>query len=157
MCLVAITGVACDSSPPPPTPEECSTGNVWSGGDEESPLMHPGGDCIGCHSAEGEGPIYTAAGTVMAAYDDPEDCYGVEGVLIRLTDADGNVHEATTNAAGNFFFAADVSTPFTAEIERDGVTSAMLTPQVDGNCASCHTEVGENGAPGRILVPGSAP
>ena len=136
-----------------PTPEECSTNAVWNGGNEESPLMHPGGDCIGCHDHEGEGPGYSVAGTVMGAYDEPTDCYGVEDVIVRLTDASGDVHEATTNRSGNFFFGEDVPGPFTAEVERDGVVRAMVTPQTDGNCANCHTEVGANSAPGRILVP----
>ena len=136
-----------------PTPEECSTNQVWNGGDEESPLMHPGGDCISCHDQEGEGPGYSVAGTVMGAYDEPTDCYGIEDVTVRVTDAKGTVHEDVTNAAGNFYFGGDVPGPYTAEIERDGVVRAMVTPQTDGNCATCHTELGENSAPGRILVP----
>lgn len=148
-CILVLS--ACSTAGP--TPEECSTNAVWNGGDEESPLMHPGGDCIGCHDQEGEGPGYSVAGTVMGAYDEPTDCYGIEDVTVRVTDAVGEVHEAVTNAAGNFFFAEDVPGPFTAEIERDGVVRAMLTPQTDGNCANCHTDVGANAAPGRILVP----
>src|SRR6186713_3683691 len=136
-----------------PTPEECTTNAVWNGGNEESPLMHPGGDCIGCHDQEGEGPGYSVAGTVMGAYDEPTDCYGIEDVTVRVTDASGDVHEAVTNAAGNFFFGGDVPGPYTAEIERDGVVRAMVTPQTDGNCANCHTEVGASSAPGWILVP----
>ena len=136
-----------------PTPDECSTNQVWSGGDEESPLMHPGGDCIGCHDQEGEGPGYAVAGTVMGAYDEPTDCYGIEDVTVRITDASGEVHEAMTNAAGNFFFGEDVPGPFTAEVEQDGIVRTMVTPQTDGNCANCHTEAGANAAPGRILVP----
>ena len=30
----------------------------------------------------------------------------------------------------------------------------MATPQSTGNCASCHTAKGANGAPGRIVAPG---
>jgi hypothetical protein len=115
--------------------------------------MHPGGDCIGCHESEGEGPRYTIAGTVMGAYDDPTDCDGVDGVTVRITDADGVPHELTTNAAGNFFLADDVPFPYAAEVEVDGVTRSMVALQSDGNCASCHTEVGENAAPGRVVVP----
>jgi hypothetical protein len=89
----------------------------------------------------------------MGAYDEPTDCYGIEDVTVRVTDATGEVHEATTNAAGNFYFREDVPVPFTAELEYDGVVRAMATPQTDGNCANCHTEVGANSAPGRILVP----
>ena len=145
--------VACSSEPPPPPPEDCSTGKVWTGGDEESPLMHPGTDCIACHEDEGEGPLYAVAGTVMGDLADPDDCYGVEGVTVRITDADAVVHELTTNAAGNFFSTAAVPGPFTVELELDGATSVMVTPQTDGACGACHTQEGLDLAPGRVLVP----
>jgi hypothetical protein len=137
-----------------PDPSECATNEVWTGGDEESALMHPGGDCIGCHDEEGEGPRYAVAGTVMGAYDDPTDCYGIEGTTIRLTDADGQIHETTSNRAGNFFFDDDIPIPYAAEVELDGAIRTMVAEQTDGNCASCHTEVGDNAAPGRIMAPG---
>ena len=151
--LFMALGILSACSTAGPTPAECSTNQVWDGGNEESPLMHPGGDCMGCHDQEGEGPAYSVAGTVMGLYDEPTDCYGIEDVTVRLLDAAGDVHEAVTNAAGNFFFHEDVPAPFTAEVERDGVVRAMVTPQTDGNCATCHTEVGSNAAPGRIVVP----
>src|SRR5215204_5409730 len=111
--LLLILAAGCGTAPPDPS--ECSTGSTWNGGNEESPLMHPGGDCIGCHGS-GEGPRYSIAGTVMGAFDDPTDCEGVDGVTVRITDADGAVHEVTTNRAGNFFLTEDVPVPYTAEI-----------------------------------------
>jgi len=30
---------------------------------------------------------------------------------------------------------------------------AMTTPQTDGDCNGCHTELGSNDAPGRIMLP----
>jgi hypothetical protein len=136
-----------------PTLEQCSSGEAWTGGDEESPFMKPGGDCIGCHALENEGPAFTIAGTVMGALDDVEDCFGVEGAIVRITDADGQILELTTNRAGNFYTSAPFTAPFNAEVELGGAISQMVTPQTDGNCASCHTEVGANSAPGRILAP----
>lgn len=148
-----VTSAACNAGGPPPA-EACASGEAWTGGDEESPLMHPGLDCIGCHADEGEGPAYTVAGTVMADAADPDDCFGVEGVTVRVTDADGVEHEVLTNAAGNFFLGEPVMFPYTVVLEKDGATRAMVTPQSDGACASCHTETGENSAPGRVLAPG---
>lgn len=91
----------------------CSSGLLWTGGDDEEnagPEMNPGQDCIACH-ASGEGPHYTVAGTVMGAYGDPDDCLGVEGVTVAITDADGVVTELTSNASGNFYTQADIATP----------------------------------------------
>lgn len=138
----------------PPAAGECTTGEVWTGGDEESPLMHPGGDCIGCHADEREGPQYTLAGTVMGALDEATDCYGVQGVTVTITDNNDDVLELTTNAAGNFFTREPIAMPYTVVIELDGEERPMGAAQTDGNCATCHTETGAEGAPGRVLVPG---
>lgn len=130
----------------------CSSGQQWTGGDEESPLMNPGQDCIACH-ASGEGPNYTVAGTVMGDYGDPDDCDGVEGVTVRLTGADDAVIELITNEAGNFFTTDAIAMPYTAEVELDGRTLSMTGEQETGACASCHTEEGLEGAPGRVVAP----
>jgi hypothetical protein len=130
----------------------CSSGEWWTGGNEESALMRPGGDCVGCH-ASGEGPDFTVAGTVMGDLADADDCFGVEGVTVHVTDADGVTHDVVTNAAGNFFLREDVPTPYSVELELEGRTTAMVTQQSEGSCASCHTEVGENAAPGRAVAP----
>ncbi|MEQ1564019.1 MAG: hypothetical protein ABMA64_00150 [Myxococcota bacterium] len=130
----------------------CSTDDYWTGGNEESPLMRPGGDCITCHASD-EGPNFASAGTVMGEFDDEDDCNGVAGVTVRITDANDEVWEYVTNAAGNFFTNDDFATPYAAEVEFDGVVSQMLTAQTDGNCAACHTAEGANGAPGRIVSP----
>ena len=71
---------------------ECSSGVEWTSGNEESPNMNPGQACIACH-ASGEGPEFTIAGTVMGDFADPDNCYGVEGMTVRITDADGVVTE----------------------------------------------------------------
>jgi hypothetical protein len=46
-----------------------------------------------------------------------------------------------------------IATPFTAEVIYQGQSVSMTTPQTSGDCNSCHTESGANGAPGRIVVP----
>ena len=152
LLAVALFAAAC--APAAPTP--CSTNGVSPGGEDESALMTPGGDCIGCHS-RGEGPRFEVAGTVMAASDDATDCSGVSGVTVRLTGADGNVIALTTNEVGNFFREAGASPslvpPFSVVVERAGKQRPMVRPQSTGNCMTCHTAHGANGAPGRILAP----
>jgi len=155
-CLAALgagCGVGGEGGNPPP--EVCSTSKAWTSGDRESPEMHPGDDCIGCHSS-GEGPRFLIAGTVMNDLKDDTNCYGVEGVTVQITDANGKVNELTTNAAGNFYLESrggSLATPFTAKVLRGGKEKAMTAAQSNGACATCHTAGGANGAPGRILPP----
>ena len=166
--LALATLGACATTAPVDT-ASCSSGSMYTGGGGEggddafdtatglnegdgSPTMNPGQDCIACH-ASGEGPNYTIAGTVMGAYTDIDDCNGVADVTVTLTDADGVVTTLTTNAAGNFYSTATLAMPYTAELSLGGQTRAMSTPQSDGDCASCHTEVGANDSPGRVISP----
>jgi len=131
----------------------CATGLRWAGGDAESPLMHPGRDCIGCHADRGEGPHYTVAGTVSAAFDEPDDCLGVPGVSVAVTDANGQAVELTTNSSGNFFTRASLVMPVQIRLAFEGRERVMSSLPPVGACASCHTETGVNAAPGRIVVP----
>jgi hypothetical protein len=142
----------------PTAPEgECATGTYWTDGDEESPLMHPGGDCIDCHTQKDEGPRYALAGTVMGGANDVTDCNGVDDVTVEILDKDGAVAlTLTSNAAGNFFSnsaLADTQLPYTARVTKDGQTREMATPQTEQNCMACHTEEGAGGASGRIRAP----
>ena len=133
----------------------CLSGMKWTGGDAESPEMHPGSDCIACH-ASGEGPRFLVAGTVYQKLDEPIDCYGVEGAVVRLTDAKGKLITLTTNRAGNFMLRTRgnvIAMPFTAKVMFKGKERAMATPQSAANCAGCHTAKGAAGAPGRIILP----
>ncbi|MCY1021396.1 hypothetical protein [Pyxidicoccus sp. MSG2] len=140
----------------PTSTTECSTGKKWTGGDSESPLMHPGGDCIQCHTERGEGPRFVVAGTVHATAHEANDCAGVEGAQVVITDAQQKSYTLQTNASGNFFLRAGdaqgFTFPYTARINVAGVQRAMSTPQNTGACASCHTTTGTNEAPGRITA-----
>ncbi|MEO8704135.1 MAG: carboxypeptidase-like regulatory domain-containing protein [Kofleriaceae bacterium] len=133
----------------------CSTGMRWTGGNSESPLMHPGADCIGCHTTMREGPRFIAAGTVFDALDEPTDCYGVPGVTVTLTDANGMSVSTTTNSAGNFFFKPQTNlvAPLHAKLAFEGRERAMVAGQSTGACATCHTDVPDETLPGRILAP----
>ncbi len=65
----------------------------------------------------------------------------------------------TTNNAGNFIIENSAlcsqasCLPYRVRLTLDGRTREMLTPQTDGDCMSCHTAVGRDGAPGRIVAP----
>ena len=134
----------------------CVSDSYWTLGDRESPLMHPGGDCIDCHADRREGPTFRFAGTVFTNYDEPIDCNGVQGAEVEVTDANGDVWTMTTNAAGNFFLEvrnADPVFPITALVRTVDGERVMITPQSTGDCASCHTVDGTDGAPGRIITP----
>jgi hypothetical protein len=150
--VVPIALVSCNGG----NADLCVSGTFWEGGEDGSPLMNPGEDCIACHS-QGEGPAYDVAGTVYTNLDEPMDCNGVDTVTVEITDADAVVFDLTTNAAGNFTHAAGGSTivfPITAKVLSGAAEHAMVTPQESGSCNECHTDVGEDGAPaGRVTVP----
>jgi hypothetical protein len=152
--LLALTlGAGCGQSNAEPA--VCSTKSTWISGDLGSPRMHPGDACIQCHTENGEGPKFTLAGTVMGDSKDDTNCDGVDGVTIEITGADGKVITLTTNAAGNFFqeSQAALSTPYTVKVLQNGKTRVMEASQTVGDCNTCHTAAGANGAPGRILAP----
>lgn len=134
----------------------CISGETWTGGDRESPLMHPGVACIECHSSRGEGPSFAAAGTVYTEVDEPDDCNGIDAVTVVITDADGVETALETNAAGNFMARSGVVSfafPITAKVVMNGLERQMASAVSTGDCNSCHTPEGENGAPGRIYAP----
>jgi cytochrome c553 len=136
------------------TPSVCSSGSYWKDG--EGPKMRPGDTCVSCHAREEDAPKFNVGGTVYPTGHEPNLCDGVRGVTVELTDANGAVHTYETNSAGNFsnFEEAQVAMPYTAKlVASNGRTRSMLTPQTSGDCNSCHTEAGTQGAPGRILMP----
>jgi len=130
----------------------CST-NQHSYADE-GPLMEPGGDCVGCHTQQGEGPRFAIAGTVMGALDDEQTCSGIDGYAVVITAADGQELRLATNADGNFSYEGVVALPYQAKVvDQAGNERAMGAAQTEGSCGACHTPQGTSGAPGRILPP----
>jgi hypothetical protein len=129
----------------------CASGRRWVGGLTGHEEMYPGHDCVGCH-LDNDGPELLAGGTIYGVLD-PEgqrttlhDCFGVEGVLVNLRAADGQVLTTRTNRAGNFFFEGPTSSlakPFTVIIDYtspDGIRSRepMSSSPSYGGCAHCH-------------------
>jgi hypothetical protein len=140
-----------------PSDSRCTTGSFWTRGDHESPLMHPGGMCIDCHSRKDEGPDLTIAGTLFPSMHEQDDCNGVDSsydAVVVITDANGKESQLKVNNAGNFYIEERaVAKPYHAKIIYNGNERAMAAAQTVGDCNSCHTENGAQGAPGRIYLP----
>ncbi len=136
------------------TPVTCSSNTQWTRGDRGSSSMHPGGACISCHAGSGgEAPAYAIAGTVYPTAHEPTDCNGAGGTTVVIVDAAGQTLNLTTNAAGNFYSNARLTLPYHAKIVSNGKERAMVASQTSGDCNSCHTVSGANGAPGRLMLP----
>ncbi len=139
------------------TKDVCYSEKRWIGGKRGSAEMYPGRDCVGCH-LENDGPPLAAGGTiypyvisdteVLSELQSGEDCFGIEGVVVTITDGEGQTYELTTNRAGNFYVEGnpdDFAKPFTAAlidwVDGDQTTSdsPMGTMPSYGGCARCHT------------------
>jgi len=138
------------------TPVQCTSGQYYSGGGDGSSRMNPGNTCVSCHAQSGgEAPRFTIAGTVYPTAHEPTMCDGVNvaGATVVVTDANNNTLTLPVNSVGNFYTTAAVATPFHAKVVYNGKERAMSAGQTSGDCNACHTEMGANGAPGRIMLP----
>lgn len=148
---------AAQGTPVPGGSGVCVSGQTFHG--DESPLMNPGLDCVGCHESSGEAPRLAVAGTVYSAYDEPDYCVGRSGVDVVVTGANGTELTLHTNASGNFMLrqsdanAAGLTMPIHAEVHSNGAINAMSAAQSTGACNTCHSQHGADGAPGRIVAP----
>jgi hypothetical protein len=95
---------------------------------------------------------------------DPDDCNGKgppPTLRVVITDRDNRTFDLTVNAAGNFLYQSGGSgggggpprAPFRARVTDGTNTRAMNGTVTSGDCNSCHTAQGRNGAPGRVLSP----
>lgn len=135
------------------TPTVCTSKTTWNGGNSGSSRMRPGGACITCHTMRG-GPAYTVAGTVYPTAHEPNDCNGVNGaVTVVVTDANGVVTSLPVNTVGNFSSRVKITPPFKVKVTNGAKERAMAGALTAGDCNSCHTVAGVNGAPGRIMAP----
>ena len=130
----------------------CTSKSSAPAGSPPSALMKPGKACIECHTAAGA-PAFEIAGTVYPTLHEPNDCNGVSGVKVLIIDAAGNMIQLPTNAAGNFMRVTSFPRPYRAMVVKGNDVREMKTPQYDGDCNGCHSEWGENGAPGRVMAP----
>jgi hypothetical protein len=115
--------------------------------------MRPGESCLGCHTT------FSVAGTIYPTAHEPNDCDGTNGtgLSVEITDANGVVTVLPVNGAGNFFATTTFATPFHAKVVSATSERDMTNGQTSGDCNSCHTVWGANGAPGRIMAPSSSP
>jgi cytochrome c553 len=121
--------------------------------------MNPGRSCVQCHAETNDpaqAPFYAFAGTVMRAEHEADDCRGVASITVIVTGADGSEVEMQGNSAGNFWLAPEIQVlmPYTARIvDSAGNERVQQNPVDNGDCASCHTQAGTNGAAGRLIPP----
>lgn len=150
-----------DAGDPFHAPTRCTSDQYWLDGDTRSEMMHPGRACIDCHTTGvglfnlRHGPAFTFAGTIFPSAHEPDDCNGApgSGVSIIVKGANGQAVSVSPNTVGNFRSTTRVTSPYTVEVHYQGRVRVMTTPQTNGDCNSCHSERGANGAPGRIALP----
>jgi len=124
--------------------------------------MDPGWSCLNCHAPQGAAAAHAfdVAGTVYATAHEPDDCNGVDGggATVVITDEGGTDHALPIDAVGNFYHDDAMGSlaftgPLTARVEQNGNVRKMLTPITTGDCNLCHTPLGAQNAPGRIMLP----
>lgn len=158
------TGTATTGGDPFAHEPVCSSDEYWTKGNHESPLMHPGLACLTCHKAmEPEvATRFPIVGTIYPTGHEPDDCLGVDGpveaVVVEVTTADKRVIQLPVNSSGNFHYdtvsdGGAVKFPITARVMQGDRERKMSSPQATGDCNSCHSQAGEQGAPGRIVAP----
>lgn len=133
----------------------CTSGKRWERGDRGDDEMHPGAPCLACHAMSG-GPSLRIAGTVYPTLHEPTDCNGTPrppNLTVVVTDSRNRTFRLNVNGVGNFNTRDIPRPPLTAVVTDGQKTRAMVGKVTSGDCNSCHTEAGANGAPGRIMAP----
>lgn len=156
----------CEPLPAKPLATTCASNSFWTGGDDGSADMNPGRPCVACHYDESPGDAYFFAGTVFTSFHGEDLCNTPppSGARIEILDMQGNVTQTMTprGTSGNFHspaITAGVALPYRARLVANGLTREMRTPQMSGDCNSCHTEQGTHTdattspAPGRLVWP----
>jgi hypothetical protein len=133
-------------------------------GVQPGPLHRAGQPCAVCHDgAANDPPAFSQAGTL---YLDAQGSVPVSGAIVILEDANGVTSpEATTNAAGNFYFTPEEFTP-TYPVQVNSVTLGAVAIAMhsriggNGSCAGCHFDPPGPDSPGHIYFnapPGMIP
>lgn len=159
----------------------CASAQSWTGGLTPSFDMNPGWACQACHlgqNLKGQNPTgaseperaYFFMGTVYPSVNERDLCDSKPppNVVVEIVSLDGGLIERMTASTRSGNFASDgengrslallnynspVPTPYRARVLANGKESVMQSAQTSGDCNSCHTERGDNGAPGRIVYP----
>jgi len=139
----------------------CGSAEAGQAGPQGDPLpfatgpeMLPGQNCRSCHGAPSsrypEAPDWSIAGTIFAG---PNSDQGVQGVSVEVVDATGKKVTAVSNAAGNFYTAANVVAPYSVSLTKGSRSITMAVPPPAGGCNACHAKAPVGGAPGRLFLP----
>jgi hypothetical protein len=141
-------------------PSTCTSGNITPVTYQESSNMNPGRACVQCHNS-GEGPGWWLGGTLFDTGHVPDGCTpnaaqaaDLTQAKVIITDVNGTEHTLSVHQSGNFF--PNVNIPkgaYHAKVVYQGKTRAMAGAQTNGDCNTCHTDAGVNGAPGRVALP----
>lgn len=144
----------------------CLSGRYWAFGDRGDNFMHPGRDCIGCHTRSQHGPRFSVAGTLYSARHEADECFGYDSdtranqaAEVEVTDAAGERFFIIANRVGNFYTTYPLRFPLhnVRVYAPNGTFSEMSSPVPHGDCNACHTRLGtitDNGeSPGRVTVP----
>jgi hypothetical protein len=138
---------------------QCTSGRTWACGNTGVEFMNPGQACVNCHRTRPGAPVWKAGGTVYQTLREPDNCLGPSSpasdpVKIFLTDSAGVEHSVTMRPGGNFYFPEIGPPPYRRiRVEYQGRTQFMPPPAPHGDCNLCHTQMGIEGAPGRIVLP----
>ncbi len=142
------------------TASTCTSGTYWTLGSTKSASMEPGHACRSCHVILGQAGSkdFDISGTVYPTAHEPDDCNGLGGMTVVITDVNKTDHVLQVNSVGNFYNDdalgfLKIPTPYTAKVVNGSKVRAMITAQTVGDCNSCHTEQGAQAAPGRIMAP----
>jgi hypothetical protein len=157
---------SCTPTTDPFAVTQCTSDAYWHG-DEGSPQMYPGRDCISCHTrerahGEEEAPDLLVAGTIYPTGHEPDDCKSTAlspdlRVLVRSMATDDEL-SLTPGGSGNFQLhrsaaPAGFAAPFTVKLVDGDVERVMSTAAPNGSCNGCHTQSGTMAAPGRVVAP----
>jgi mono/diheme cytochrome c family protein len=152
----------CDSLAPGPAPTTCASGSYWSEASGTGSSMAPGYACRSCHLQQAPSHAYFFMGTVFKTLHEENGCDArlqePSKVRVEILDAQDQVRlTLVPNFAGNFYSPAQEAgfpLPYRVRlVGPDGRSRMMRTLQTQGDCNSCHTEQGAEGAPGRIALP----
>lgn len=162
-------GLTAGTCATPAVQTTCASGVTWKKGLDGSESMMPGYACRSCHAganllgqnptgASERGELFAFSGTLFPGFHEANGCNAAPamGATVEIIDSAGVVAATLpVNAVGNFHSSTKltVSMPYTARVKVGTKTREMVTPQTNGDCNSCHTEGGLNGAPGRIVTP----
>ena len=155
-----------DSGPP----SSCVSGTHWTGGTRGSASMEPGLACINCHVTRRADAPQIIGGTAYNQPNEEDNCNGFRGTnsiaaggsYIEATDANNYTFRMAINAAGNFYYGGRTAIRFplhgVASVGPSGMRNEMTSEPPNGDCNSCHTQMGTttvagaDPAPGRIVV-----